>query len=475
MRANTFTSEDDQWRYNCEDCVRTREIGEVLDATIVKLGLESVNEFQQLFFWPVLWTMNRGVRIDEKQRAKLSKELFDAAVEREAFFTQLLGHPLNPQSSKQMKTLFYEDLKQRPIFSRPKKGKPPTLTVGKEALATLWAREPILRPLIDAIREWRSIKIYRKNFIEAPLDVDGRMRTSYNICGTETYRFASRKNAFGSGTNLQNVPKGDEASEVEEDDEEDDEEESVDQLSVLHLPNVRKIFIPDPGYVMFDTDLSKADLRIVVWEADELEMKAMLKEGKDPYIEVAREFYRDPTIRKTRDDGSEDPRYRTFKSFCHGTHYLGTPQGLAGRLGLSIQQAESTQRWYLGKFPRIRKWQERFVNELKGRGYVQNVFGYRRYYFGRMDDQTFRKAIAWLPQSTVALYINRIWMNLWDRHPEIEVLMQVHDSLVGQFPVARRAECVEALMAAARIELPYDDPLIIPVGAKFSEKSWGDC
>ncbi|MGH7745517.1 MAG: hypothetical protein ACREQ5_12110, partial [Candidatus Dormibacteria bacterium] len=78
-------------------------------------------------------------------------------------------------------------------------------------------------------------------------------------------------------------------------------------------------------------------------------------------------------------------------------------------------------------------------------------------------------------QSSVALYINRIWLNLWENAPHIWVLMQVHDSLVGQFPTHRRAECEKQIKQASQIVIPYEDPLIIPCAAKFSEVSWGDC
>lgn len=243
----------------------------------------------------------------------------------------------------------------------------------------------------------------------------------------------------------------------------------------LRLPNIRRLFIPDHGYTIFDTDLSKADLRIVVWESDEREMKAMLREGRDPYVETAREFYHDPSIRKTLDDGSEHPKYRIFKSFCHGTHYLGTPAGLSQRLGLTVREAERTQRWYFAKYPSIKLWQNEFKHRVSSRKFVQNIFGYRRYYFGRADDAMLREAIAWLPQSTVALYINHIWLSLFERHPNIEILMQVHDSLVGQFPSHQRDAALKAIAECGQVILPYEDPLIIPLGVKTSESSWGDC
>lgn len=454
-------SEDALWAYNAQDCVRTREVGEVSAENIKKMGLEEVDAFQQKLFWPVLWAMQRGVRVDTKRRGEYATILMDEVEKRSAYFRRVLGHDLNPASPKQMIGLFYNDLQQKKNFKKASEpGRPATLSCDKEALLKIGNREPLLQPLIRAIEEQRSLGVILKTFVLAPLDLDGRMRCSYNICGTETYRFSSSENAFGSGGNLQNVPKGGE----------DDE-------SGLVLPNVREIYIPDPGMMFFDTDLSKADLRIVTWEADEREMKAMLREGKDPYIESAREFYRDPTIKKTRDDGTEHPKYRTFKSFAHGSHYLGTPYGLARRLGLTVSEVDRVQKWYFGRFPAIPKWQQDFKAQLRSRRYVQNIFGYRRYYFDRIDESTEREAIAWLPQSTVGRYINGVWMNLWEQTSRdlIQVLLQTHDSLAGQFPTHRKTEALEAMKRAANIVLPYDDPLVIPVGIKTSEVSWGAC
>jgi DNA polymerase-1 len=451
-------SEDQLWRYNCIDCVRTREVGEVSARVIEKLGMGHVNAELQAMFWPVLQCMQRGIAVDKKARNAFAMELQEEMAEREAFFRRLLGHPLNPRSPLQMAKLFYTDLGQPPIYSRPKKGEKPSLTCDDKALTKIGNREPLLRPLIRAISEYRSLGVFLSTFVLAPLDIDGRMRTSYNICGTETYRLSSSENAFGSGANLQNIPKGGDSAD-----------------SDLVLPNVRKIYAPDPGYTIFDTDLSKADLRIVTWESDEQEMKAMLREGRDPYIETAREYYHDPSITKTRADGSEHPKYRTFKSFAHGTHYLGTPNGLAERLGLTVYEATKAQKWYFGRFPRIQSWQREFCDALRSRGYVQNIFGYRRYYTDRITDDICRQAIAWLPQSTVALYINKIWRRIYDDYPDIQILLQVHDSLVGQFPTERKAQCLRDLATASIITLPYPDPLVIPVGVKTSEKTWGDC
>jgi DNA polymerase I-like protein with 3'-5' exonuclease and polymerase domains len=98
-------------------------------------------------------------------------------------------------------------------FDIPKHKKTGALTFGKEALGTLRNKHPEFARLFDALGDFRSIRVFKNTFVDAPLDIDDRMRCSYNAAGTETFRFNSSENAFGSGTNLQNIPKGNEDKE----------------------------------------------------------------------------------------------------------------------------------------------------------------------------------------------------------------------------------------------------------------------
>ena len=446
--------EDSYWVYNCKDCVITFEVDEGEAAAreaLAKAGwtkLQSVNDFQQRLCWPVLNSMNKGVRIDHKRRQEFALELMEEIAKRDEWIHEVVGFPLNVGSPKQMQEFFYGDLQLKPVINRKTK----TPTCDDEALRTLMDKEPVLRPLLRKISERRSLGVFLSTFVQAPLDYDGRMRCSYNIAGTETYRFNSRENAFGTGMNMQNIPVG------------------GDDGEGLELPNVKSLFIPDPGKTFFDIDLDSADLRIVTWESDCKEMKAMLREGKKVYVEVMKEYHHNPNMTK------HDKEYKTFKGLCHGTNYLGTPKGLAERMGLLVHEVEKIQKWYFGKFPEIVKWQNELKDQVVKRRMIENVFGYRCYFFGRIEGNIFNEAVAWLPQSTVACLINRAYVNLDEHHKEIDVLMQVHDSLAGQFDTFRGDEAVRTIIKASEIELPYaGDPMIIPVGIKTSTKSWGDC
>lgn len=458
MQANRHETLEDLWAYNCRDCTYTREVGEVEALAVIERGLSSVESFQQKLFWPVLNCMIRGVRIDAGEKARLSSYLDGEIRRRQEWITRVCGHPLNPASPKQMKAFFYDDLKLPTVWKRTLGGK--VATLDDAAIELLKHKELITAPIFRKIQEIRTITVLKSNFADMRLDEDGRARSSYNICGTKTFRFSSSENAFGSGRNLQNIPllKHDDSSDLD-----------------LDLPDIRGMFVPDEGCEWFDLDLSKADLRTVVWESNCLEMKAMLVEGRDPYIETAREFHRDSTIKKFNADGSLNKKYDDFKKFGHGTHFLGTPQGLSQRIGLTVHEATRTQAWYFGKYPAIKKWQEAFCEEVRRTHQVQNKFGYTFNFLGRIDDSTFREAIAWVPQSTTGCVINRIWMNLHENAPEIEILMQVHDSLDGQFRIEDREKALTSLQAAGQVIVPYEDPLIIPIGVKTSTASWGAC
>lgn len=197
-------SEEDLWIYNCKDCINTYEVNEVLTDTIKSLSMEEPYKFQMRQFIPVLMIMIRGVRIDKKLKEELALELWTAISTREEWMNLVVGHQFNVRSPKQMAALFYHDL-QIPVIKNRKTGRP---TCDSEALEKMGVREPILKPIVDCINEIRSLGVFLATFVLSPLDKDGRMRCSFAIAGPETFRYSSSADAFGFGTNLQNIPAG---------------------------------------------------------------------------------------------------------------------------------------------------------------------------------------------------------------------------------------------------------------------------
>lgn len=194
------------WSYNAKDCVITWEVANVLDGLIDGANLREQFNFQMRMNEHVFRTMLRGIKVDVARRSKVANELMEAIGARERLIHQIVGEELNVGSPKQMKEFFYDSLGFQPILHR--KTKKPTLD--DDALRRLTAKNPIIAPLVELITEKRSLGVFLSTFCLMPLDSDLRMRTSYNVAGTETFRFSSGENAFGSGGNLQNIPKGDE-------------------------------------------------------------------------------------------------------------------------------------------------------------------------------------------------------------------------------------------------------------------------
>jgi DNA polymerase I-like protein with 3'-5' exonuclease and polymerase domains len=414
------------------------------------MGLEEVNSFQQSLRPKVLKSMIRGVKVNQQARSDLSLTLMKEVETRKHWMREVLGGEINYRSPKQMQDFFYRQMGLKPITSRTG-----GITTNDAALQSLGAKEPILWPVIRKISELRSLGVFHSTFVLAPLDNDRRMRCSFNIAGTETYRFSSSKNAFGSGMNMQNIPKGGETEDAG-----------------LDLPNIRNIFIPEDNQTFFDIDLDSADLRIVTWESGCEWMKENFKAGRKPYVEVMKEYYHDQTMSKN----SHPREYAMFKSLCHGTNYLGTAEGIAPRIGLNVHETDRIQKWYFGLCPEIAQWQNDIKKQVSGRRYVENAFGYRNYFFDKIEGTIFNQAIAWIPQSSVACLINRAYVAIDDLYGDwIQILLQVHDSLAGQFPTSRKDEALKLIREAASIAIPYKDPLYIPVGVVSSEKSWGEC
>lgn len=204
--------------YNGEDCLRTFECATTLRSEIANQGFSDLWLVEKEKNSLALSMMRRGINIDRSKRAEMG---FELATERGRIYDWLKS--LIPQSvvapyiggSKsswwespaQQKTLFY-DILGLPE-QRNRKTKRPTMD--DEALENLKGKAPEFTRIFEALSLSRSISVFFNTFIKAELEIDGRMKCSFNTAGTETFRWSSSENAFWRGTNLQNIPKGEEA------------------------------------------------------------------------------------------------------------------------------------------------------------------------------------------------------------------------------------------------------------------------
>lgn len=252
----------------------------------------------------------------------------------------------------------------------------------------------------------------------------------------------------------------------------------------MKLPNIKKLFSPDPGKVFFELDLSNADLYVVVWEANDEQMKKALRANLDSHLQNARDLFKlgisdEELVKNTpANDNAAKKFYKQrylAKRFCHGTNYGGSARTMAITCEITVAESERLQEnWFLAH-PGIKQWHIRTGNQLRKDRTIANRFGYRRFFPDRLDE-IFPEALAWVPQSTVANLINKIWLSFDNELPEVEILAQVHDSLAGQVPIQGAGDTFSRMkLEAGKIFVPYDDPLFIPCSLKSSQVSWGHC
>lgn len=435
------------WEYNCIDACNTYAIAEAQTEVERKLKFPSTeygtpSEIQHSLHEPVFAMMLRGVRVDTTKKKELVLKIMDQIALRETWLNSVLGKPLNARSPKQLQTLFYEEFKQKKIFNRKAKGTGPTTNA--DALLTIAKREPLLSPLVETINEIRELSNARA-FCAQQLDLDKRIRCSYNISGTETYRFASSEDAFGFGTNLQNVTQGYEPK-----------PEELERGITFSIPNLRELFIPDVGYTIGEFDLSAADAQVVAADAGDWELLDAFQSGIDLH-----------TGNVSRWSVSRD----VAKGCLHATNYGASARALSLTFGISLQHGEHIiNDWYV-QHPKIKEWHDKILIQLMTRRYVENAFGYRRFYFGRLEN-LLKEALAWIPQSTVAIVTNLGIRNIYRNLPSVQVLLQTHDSATVQWPFSF-SNAKAQILSQMHIPIPYPRPLIIPVGVKTSMKSWG--
>jgi DNA polymerase-1 len=466
-----LSSDEASWIYNGLDCCVTAEIYNVLAEEIATSPPEvaATYDFALRKMAPIMEASLRGTLIDEGERQAVLREFSQKLSLLDAKFQRLcLGifdTEINWRSPLQLKTLFYGSLGLKERRKRNAKGQY-VPTVNEEALEhfKVYLHAYPFSSLILAMRELSKAI----GFLKTEIDDDSRMRTSYNLAGTNTGRLSSRMSDFGTGTNVQNVDR-----------------------------SLRKPFVADAGKYLVNIDLEQADARnvgAILWnlfhdtEGPEY-AGAYLDacESGDLHTQVCRmawpnlDWPQDNTEWKDFCDGlilfGQDSYRQVAKKLGHGTNYYGTPRTMAQHTKSPVPIIEDFQRNYFNAFPAIPAWHKWIISELDRVSTLHNLFGRRRIFFGRPDDATtIRQAIAYSPQSSTGEEIDRGWYQVWSHFGrDVEFLNQVHDSLLLQIPLEAASELIPQILEVMRveIELVAGRRFSVPLEAKAGW-NWGN-
>jgi DNA polymerase-1 len=450
-----LSKSDREYVYNGLDACVTYEVLDVLLPQLTK-QTQRTYDFSRALQGPVLDMRIRGVKVDKARRAEVTERLFDRLTAYENAIERIVReafgiYGFNWRSTKDLRKLFYETL-ELPII----KSKTGTATVNRAALEKM---EIYVKagPLIHLMKAARDLA-KRIQVLKTDIDEDGRMRTSYNIAGTTTGRFSSSYSEFGTGTNLQNIEEF-----------------------------LRSMFIADPGMKMANFDAEQGESRVVgaiEWNLFKSGRYLNACESQDLHTYVARLCW--PELPWTNDmekdrEIAERKYYRehTYRFMCkklgHGANYLGKPETLAAQTKTDIVKASEFYNKYMTIFPGHRQWHDWVEQQLLSHGRLTTLTGRLRYFFGRRDsNDVLRDAIAYDPQGSLSDIVNHGMLNVW-RANDCQLLLQVHDSIVVQYPEEKEDEIIPKILKQLEypIQLQHNRTLVIPYGCKTGW-NWGE-
>ena len=348
---------------------------------------------------------HEGVKIDLAQLRKYAAELGSGLNDIQEDIRNMADEPgLNIMSPQQIGTVLFEKLKLDPKI-KIKKGKS-SYPTDEETLSALADRHPI----INQILEFRGIKKLLSTYIE-PLpgyvsSVTGKIHTTFNQALTATGRLSSSK------PNLQNIP-----------------------IRTERGKEIRKAFISSrQDGVIVSADYSQIELRIMAHLSCDSHLISAFRNGQDVHAMTAAKIFGIDISEVTAD------QRRIAKTANFGIMYGISAFGLSQRLGISRSEAKKIIEDYFEKFPAISSFIEYTLTAARENGYVETLFGRRRYlpdinsHNGTVRALAERTAVNAPIQGTSADIIKLAMINVDKRIREeglkSRMVLQIHDELV---------------------------------------------
>nr|MCR5351639.1 DNA polymerase I [Bacteroidales bacterium] len=384
-----------------------------------------------------------GVKVDLDSLRDFADGLRRKMVEREAEVRRLADDPtLNVSSPKQIGIVLFEKLKLDPKARKPKSGNWPT---DEQTLSHLADRNPI----VDAILDYRGLRKLLSTYIEPFAGYisprDGRVHTTFNQALTATGRLSS------SNPNLQNIP-----------------------IRTEEGREIRKAFVAgEPGWVMMSADYSQIELRLMAHLCGDAHLVDAFRHGVDVHAATAAKIFRVPL-----EEVSSDQR-RIAKTANFGIMYGISSFGLAERLRCSRTEAKQIIDDYFASFPSIRGFIDQTVAQAREQGYVETLFGRRRYIADIAAGNAALRALAErnavnAPIQGTAADIIKLAMIAVDRRLReggfrARMVLQIHDELLLEVPQEEIAPVRDLLVR----EMEHVITLSVPLTVECNDgKTW---
>ena len=377
------------------------------------------------------------------------------------------------------------DVLKLPVQMSNVRGKEPHPTADYEALLNLsrWCKQnnhELGYSVCQAAIEIRSLQT-RQQMLAISADRDGRIRCGYNLVGSNTGRITCYESPTGSGYNLQTIPNYTEPS-----------------LAPGGVLGDRDLFLADPGYYIFQCDLSGADGWTVAAYSAMLGDSTMLddyKAGISPF-KILTLMLRGKPVSSDRQElaqqvkiiGKDDWDRFACKRVQHGGSYLeggitisrNILKDSEGKLVMSPKECDGLKEYFFNRYWGVRKWHDWIQRRLREKPVLVAASGQVRQFFGR-PEEVLTKAVAFEPQGNTTFATNLAAWQLWNDNENrignkliIEPLHQVHDALIGQFPKEKTEWAKTKIRGYFNNELTIaGQKIVIPFEGDFGS-SWGN-
>ena len=431
-------------RYAAEDADVTWRLHRLLKPRLAEEGATRVYQRVDRPLIPVVAQMERhGIKVDRERLAGLSAQFGVEITALEGQIHALAGTPFTIGSPKQLGDILFDQMG----LKGGRKGKSGQYSTDVGILEGLAAQGV---EMAARVLDWRQLSKLRSTYTESLQAAinphTGRVHTSYSLVGAQTGRLSSTE------PNLQNIPIRTEIGR-----------------------QIRDAFVAEPGHVILAADYSQIELRLAAHMADVPALKEAFAAGEDIHSRTALEMF---------GVVDRDTRGRA-KTINFAILYGISRWGLAGRLGVTAEEAQAMIDRYFDRFPGIRNYIHATLESVRECGFSQTLFG-RKTWFPRINSKnqaerqgSERAAINAPIQGTSADIIKRAMARMMPALEEaglghVRMLLQVHDELVFELPtsdVSAASPVIARVMAEAALPaVKLDVPLGIEIGVGAS---WG--
>jgi DNA polymerase-1 len=415
-----------------------------LQQRVEQMGQHRVYHEMELPLLPVLASMEHaGIKIAPAAFSALGAELEQQIAGLEVSIQELAGQQFNLNSPRQLGQILFEQMK---LVAKPKKTKTGQYVTNEEVLQDLVSAHPIVAQLL----EYREASKLKNTYVDAlPLAIHaktGRVHTTYSQVSTATGRLASNH------PNLQNIPIRSERGR-----------------------EIRRGFVAGAhDWVLLSADYSQIELRVMAALSGDAAMQEAFQQGEDIHsATAARVFGVMPAL-------VDAEMRRTAKTVNFGIIYGISAFGLAQRLGHSRSDCQRFIDEYFIQYPGVKSYMENTIAQAKSQGYVETLTGRRRYLRDiNSANATVRKAaertaintpIQGTAADMIKLAMIRAQTAIQKACVSAKMLLQVHDELVFEVPLAELSVLKALVQEAMQGALPLGVPIQIDFGQGYDWK-----